>query len=176
MRLISVGYNMKHPLLPIWVVGTGSHYSLLFSLDARVAYIPEKRRLAEDWARMFDDIDVEMRGYVEANQIQAMLENRGVNRAKAYNFVDDIPKIFDDYVSREAYRKELFREFAGTSDWKSPDVFAVYIYDGQSPKPELTRFVVSKQPAHTAVDISSVNQTLQLVAQTLWEDCFIQQA
>ena len=48
LRYIKVGDKLKRPNYPLWVVGSESHFSVVFTLEGRTCAPPSRRKHAED--------------------------------------------------------------------------------------------------------------------------------
>ena len=48
LRYIKVGDMLKRPLFPVWVVGSESHFSVVFTLEGRAVAPPNRRKHAEN--------------------------------------------------------------------------------------------------------------------------------
>jgi hypothetical protein len=47
LRYVSVGAKLKNPIRPFWILGSSTHYTVLFSFDQSVNYVPARDRLRE---------------------------------------------------------------------------------------------------------------------------------
>eukprot|EP00455_Lapot_gusevi_P042353 TRINITY_DN500_c0_g1_i2.p1 TRINITY_DN500_c0_g1~~TRINITY_DN500_c0_g1_i2.p1 ORF type:complete len:242 (-),score=67.84 TRINITY_DN500_c0_g1_i2:148-873(-) len=72
MRYSKVGMHYKSPLHPIWVVGSSSHYTVLFSLDASVGQATPQE-LALHRAKMaFTELDPEENGFIDISRLSEL--------------------------------------------------------------------------------------------------------
>jgi len=69
-RYCRVGNYMKSPLFPIWVVGSQSHYTVLFSLDTNVNSQSNADLIFERCQRAFLGNDVNEMGFIQPDQIK----------------------------------------------------------------------------------------------------------
>ena len=71
LRFCQVGENLKCPKFPIWVLGSESHTTLLFSTDAAIsAHSPLQNAKAA-----FDQFDLEGNGFIPTTDLPKVLEH-----------------------------------------------------------------------------------------------------
>ena len=75
MRLAKVGNNYKCPKYPIWVVGSSSHYTTLFTLNINVSKISEHDKKSQELRAQFNKFDVEESGIMPKNKLSELLTN-----------------------------------------------------------------------------------------------------
>eukprot|EP00488_Nonionellina_sp_1-RS-2012_P004210 TRINITY_DN9426_c0_g1_i1.p1 TRINITY_DN9426_c0_g1~~TRINITY_DN9426_c0_g1_i1.p1 ORF type:complete len:152 (-),score=42.67 TRINITY_DN9426_c0_g1_i1:103-558(-) len=75
MRLAKVGQHYKCPKYPIWVIGSSSHYTTLFTLDMNVSKISELDKKTQELRRQFNVFDVEEQGIIKTDDLQLLLRN-----------------------------------------------------------------------------------------------------
>lgn len=73
MRYCQVGSFYKNPNYPIWVVGSSSHFTVLFSLDSRVNAETDEEMLLSRVKREFRQADYEENGYIPVDRLGEVL-------------------------------------------------------------------------------------------------------
>jgi len=74
LRYCQVGDYYKVPLFPIWVIGSTSHFTVLFALDKRVNEETESERLLSLAQRAFKSADPEENGFISSDKLKEVLE------------------------------------------------------------------------------------------------------
>lgn len=74
LRYCHVGDFYKVPQFPIWVIGSTSHFTVLFALDKRVNEETESERLLSLAQRAFKSADPEENGFISAEKLKEVLE------------------------------------------------------------------------------------------------------
>lgn len=75
LRYCEVGTFLKSPSHPIWVVGSDTHLTVLFSTEKRLVS-PETP--AEQARRIFKRFDPEGNNFIAANQLQNVMAELGL--------------------------------------------------------------------------------------------------
>jgi len=88
LRYLQVGDFYKSPEFPIWVVGSSSHYTVLFGLDASIGRLSPAEVYHKRLRRAFNTFDPEGQGFIQqdntANVLALMEIQAGANEI---NFV-----------------------------------------------------------------------------------------
>jgi len=71
LRYSTVGSHLKEPIFPIWVIGSQSHFSAIFSIDSK-ASDPAPESAAR---RVFDSFDATGGGFVAQDKIQEVADS-----------------------------------------------------------------------------------------------------
>ena len=74
LRYCQAGDFYKVPTYPIWVVGSTSHFTVLFALDRRVNEETESEKLLSLARRAFKSADPEENGFIDAGKLKEVLE------------------------------------------------------------------------------------------------------
>ena len=80
MRMAKVGDYYKTPKYPIWVVGSSSHYSILFGLNINTGKISSETKEEQDVARIFHSLDQTEQGMLGLDHLGHLLQLCGLNR------------------------------------------------------------------------------------------------
>ena len=73
MRYCQVGTYYKVPRFPIWVVGSSSHFTVLFSLNMLVNAETSEEKLLSRVKREFRNADIEENGYISMDRLDDIL-------------------------------------------------------------------------------------------------------
>ena len=71
LRYCTVGSYFKNPVYPIWVLGSETHLTVLFSYDKRLVS-PETD--AEKAYRLFKNYDPDGNNFIKSENLQELLE------------------------------------------------------------------------------------------------------
>eukprot|EP00375_Theileria_parva_P001771 XP_764446.1 hypothetical protein [Theileria parva strain Muguga] len=78
MRLYKVGSFYKNPLVPIWVVCSSNHYTVLFGLDGTACFFSRlemvEQSLVEEWSKL----DVDDNKYIPVKSLSRLLNLLGI--------------------------------------------------------------------------------------------------
>lgn len=125
LRYCEVGTFLKAPSNPVWVLGSETHLTVLFSKDKRLVN-PETP--AEQAKRTFRRFDPEGNNFIPANLLQDVLAELGLVADSEY--VEIMRKKLDNenlgIILQTAFMDEFFPEESSTC----PDTFVLYHYNG----------------------------------------------
>ncbi|KAG7388472.1 hypothetical protein PHYPSEUDO_012533 [Phytophthora pseudosyringae] len=79
LRYCQVGSYYKLPKFPVWVLGSSSHFSVGFALDARVCEESASGQLFQQVQRVFKTFDPMETGFVEMASLAESLKQLGVS-------------------------------------------------------------------------------------------------
>jgi len=79
LRYTKVGENLKTPCLPVWVVGSSSHYTVVFSLDKRIVQVPESEKRKRQMKAAFVELDPNENGFIPVASLGQYLMKLGFN-------------------------------------------------------------------------------------------------
>ena len=74
LRYCQVGNFYKVPLFPVWVVGSSSHFTVLFAIDRSVNEETESEKLLSLAQRAFKSADPEENGFILAEKLKEVLD------------------------------------------------------------------------------------------------------
>eukprot|EP01029_Cantina_marsupialis_P022075 TRINITY_DN53758_c0_g1_i1.p1 TRINITY_DN53758_c0_g1~~TRINITY_DN53758_c0_g1_i1.p1 ORF type:complete len:618 (-),score=153.00 TRINITY_DN53758_c0_g1_i1:49-1902(-) len=75
MRYLEIGSFLKNPEYPIWIIGSSTHYSLLFSSDLSILKKSELEELKENCQRLFKKYDEHEGGFISRVDAEKALTN-----------------------------------------------------------------------------------------------------
>ncbi|KAF4650482.1 hypothetical protein FOZ61_000288 [Perkinsus olseni] len=160
LRYVTVGSRYKNPELPLWVIGSPNHYTLLFSRNLHCV----KRNpisVARDKLKDIFDANCTVAGIATVEQADKMILDDipddlippGSSRAQMVAVVkesalDGSIVLFDSFQS--TFCKALFGEARMAevdSDSRRPSAYTMCLYDGQKPGgPSLREIKVRSAP------------------------------
>ncbi|CEL96752.1 unnamed protein product [Vitrella brassicaformis CCMP3155] len=187
MRYLEVGVHYKHPIHPLWVLGSPNHYTTLFSLDPTVSKLPPNVKMQNDATQAFRQFDPEQFGFVKSDNLFALLTAANLvqhfEEAKKHvvqNTQDGSIILWHDFL--EFFRTKRVMERAqqaggasAVSDAVPPRKMTLYHFDGQDPPgPSLHRFLVELSDIdQTFAQGDRYEVTLEAALQTRWPNCLI---
>mmetsp|Transcript_86566 Transcript_86566/g.242473 ORF Transcript_86566/g.242473 Transcript_86566/m.242473 type:complete len:623 (+) Transcript_86566:38-1906(+) len=144
MRYISVGTLYKHPDFPLWVLGSPSHYTLLFSTRRSDSQLSEGAMLDQRAKKVFVDSSIDEGGIAMSANLGKMLEALGIgadqlSRAESELVREDVV-LWMDFLS-------WVRQAKGIPSTPAASVgrLELFLYDGQDPPGPTLRSVVVEQ-------------------------------
>lgn len=125
MQYCTVGSYYKSPRYPIWVLGSETHLSVLFSPEKKLVAAETPREAA---IRIFQTMNADGASFIEASQLQEVL--RQLDLVSVPEYVDIMRKKLDPenlgIILLNAFLDEFFEEEAS----RCPDIFDLYHYNG----------------------------------------------
>jgi hypothetical protein len=80
LRLCEVGSFYKVPKFPVWVVGSSSHFTVLFSFDSTVNEESTSEKMLSFAQRVFKSADVNECGYIPSSLLKQVLIDLNLNK------------------------------------------------------------------------------------------------
>ena len=71
LRYLEVGKNLKSPVWPVWVVGSETHLTVLFSRNLQLVSPPSQRDVARE---QFTSLDNDNAGFIGADKLQQLMQ------------------------------------------------------------------------------------------------------
>ena len=94
--LIQVGYHLKEPEYPVWVLGSESHYTVLFSVDRSVQDEDSKGKREREIRKVFDEYDKSGGGgFVSIQDLPQVLTKARCAESLFSDFSSDIVTWYD---------------------------------------------------------------------------------
>jgi len=130
MKYLSVGTLLKHPAYPLWVVGSPTHYTILFSVRRSDAQLSEEAQLEQRTKKVFADHALD-EGLAMSTNLGAMLQGVGIG-------ADMLPQaqrelVHEDIVLWEDFISWVKRHFGVSGTRGEATKLQLYLYDGQDP-------------------------------------------
>jgi len=168
LRYLEVGKFLKSPQWPVWLLGSETHLTVLFSQDMELVCPPSQRDTAKE---KFTSIDKESAGFIAADKLKDLM--LGLDLFAEDPYVEIMKSKLDPdslgIVLLPQFLEEFFPE-----DKRVPDSFTLYHYNGLS-KPDGTPVAYVKGEAvmlEGMVGMAENNAILQTI-QTKWRNIAI---
>ena len=71
LRYLEVGKNLKSPVWPVWVLGSETHLTVLFSRNLQLVSPPSQRDLARE---QFSSFDTDNAGFISSDKLQQLMQ------------------------------------------------------------------------------------------------------
>eukprot|EP00035_Acanthoeca_spectabilis_P009958 m.175295 g.175295 ORF g.175295 m.175295 type:complete len:467 (+) comp14888_c0_seq1:39-1439(+) len=133
LRYVSVGSFLKNPRHPIWLLGSETHFTVLFSLDARLTAGEGPVTRAK---RVFGEHDAAGGGFIMPDKVPLVLRELGIERTPA-EMAALIARLGGDVVLLSTFLDVLY---PGASADETPANFVVYHYNGIASPGAVVRF------------------------------------
>jgi len=140
MRYLCVGTLYKHPEYPIWVLGSPTHYTLIFSARRSDAQLSEAAQLEQKAKKVFVDSAVDEGGLAMASSLGKMLDALGISRERLPAAESELVR--EEVILWDDFRSWTCRQFglgadgsvaSGGGKGPSPNKLKLFLYDGQDP-------------------------------------------
>jgi len=169
LRYCEVGWYLKNPVSPIWVLGSETHFTLAFS--------PEKKLIVQDspisnGRRAFKQLDPEGNGFISASLLKDLLAS--------LDFVSEPPEfvaLMKDKLDPEGLDiivlNNFLKEFYGNTDIDAvneiPKRFELYHYNGlrNTGDPRLTFAQATARIDEPGIIVTDATP-IKLCLQTKW--------
>jgi len=129
LRYLEVGKFLKSPVWPVWLLGSETHLTVLFSRDMELVCPPSERDTARE---KFTDIDTESAGFIAVDKLKDLM--LGLDLFAEDPYVEIMKTKLDPdslgIVLLPQFLEEFFPE-----ESRVPDSFTLYHYNGLS-KPD----------------------------------------
>ncbi|KAK4878680.1 hypothetical protein RN001_011186 [Aquatica leii] len=172
LRYCTVGSFYKNPIHQIWVLGSETHLTVLFS-DEKSLVSPETK--SEEARRVFKSYDPDGNNFIGTSCLQEVLA--ALNLVSDQEYVDIMTKKLDSENLGIILLNEFMDEFFPKEESSIPDMFQLIHYNG------LARSNVNKQVQYhygSAIllesDLKSINDSDPMLTclQTKWPNIEVQ--
>jgi len=168
LRYLEVGRHLKQPLWPVWVLGSETHLTVVFSRNSNLVTPLTARQLASD---KFSSHDPDSSGFIPSSKLGEVMADLELFAEQSY--VDlMLPKLDPDdlgIVLKRAFLEEFFPEEAG--DARSPDTFTIFHYNGLDRRKDSNSgvsFVKGEAVVLEGVSGTSSSNAILQTLQTKW--------
>lgn len=79
LRYSKVGSYYKNPLNPVWVIGSPSHYSILFGVDPNIIKMDANEKMEMEIREVFNRFDHQEMGFVPIDKLQDLASSLSIN-------------------------------------------------------------------------------------------------
>jgi len=143
MRYLSVGTLYKYPEYPIWVLGSPTHYTLVFSARRSDSQLSEEAQLEQKAKKVFAENAFDEGGLAMATNLSKMLEALGIGNDRLAQAQNELVR--EDIILWQDFRTWTNRQF-GLDTVPSRGLSAcsrikLFLYDGQDPPGPSLRIV-----------------------------------
>ncbi|XP_078041868.1 ubiquitin carboxyl-terminal hydrolase MINDY-3 homolog isoform X2 [Augochlora pura] len=166
LRYCEVGTFLKSPSNSIWVLGSETHLTVLFSTEKRLVS-PDTP--AEHAKRVFRKFDHEGNNFIRDNLLQDVLAELGLVADAEY--VHIMKKKLDSENLGIILRSSFMDEFFPEESQNCPDIFPLYHYNGLRRSNEESKVIYRKgQAVLLECTIKGILESnpMQTVLQTKW--------
>jgi len=169
MRYVTVGERLKFPRYPIWVIGSQTHYTLLFCKDPDVAEAgnnSKERQIRDVFNRHCIDIEA---GMADFRNLDIILNELQITDK------DRIRSTLQELGSDVFLWSDFWEIVGGGNDIQSQGIkrFDMYLYDGQDPPgPQLRHFTLETCDLEAAFGQGDSDNFIAAL-RTRWQMCLI---
>lgn len=154
MRYICVGGLYKHPEFPIWVLGSPTHYTLIFSTRLLDSQLSEEARMEQRAKKAFTENSFDEGGLAMGENLGKMLEALGIGTDRLSQARNEL--VHEDIILWHDFRSWVCRQFGlgdgPTRNEAASNKFNLFLYDGQDPPGPSLRSI--------SVEITDIDPTL----------------
>ncbi|XP_045604186.1 ubiquitin carboxyl-terminal hydrolase MINDY-3-like isoform X2 [Procambarus clarkii] len=173
LRYVQVGWYLKNPTNPVWVIASETHLSVLFSWCKKLV-TPDSE--VERAKQVFSWYDTEGNRFIQGEKLKDVLEK--LNLCTDDDFIQFMMLELDpDNMGVILYHKFVETFFTPDQSYTPPDTFAVYHYNGLESSCPLNKIqyaegCVTLQESH--VGFSASNSEFLTCLATKWPNLDIQ--
>ncbi|KAL1501571.1 hypothetical protein ABEB36_006871 [Hypothenemus hampei] len=124
-RYCTVGSFYKNPVHPVWVVGSDTHLTVLFS-DERKLVSPETK--CEQARRVFKSFDPDGNNFISTDKLQEVLQ--ALDLVSEIEYVNIMKKKLDSESLGIILLNAFMDEFFPKEESSTPDMFSLAHYNG----------------------------------------------
>lgn len=169
LRYLAVGYNLKMPKYPVWVLGSETHLTVLFSYSQDLVKPPSERNSA---TVKFKEFDQDNSGFIPADSLKSLMTSLSLFDEPEY--VELIKKKLDSDSMGIILLPLFLEEFFPDSGPRSPDSFTLFHYNGLSgpghPQPKYSK---GNAIILEGVHGTAQNQPVLQILQTKWPNILV---
>jgi len=165
LRYLEVGKFLKSPVWPVWLLGSETHLTVLFSKDMELVGPPSMRDKAKE---KFSEMDKEGSGFVAVDRLKDLM--LGLDLFAEDPYVEIMKNKLDSDSLGIILLHQFLEEFFPEEN-RVPDSFTLYHYNGLS-KPDCTQVTYVKGECvmlEGMVGMAENNAILQTL-QTKWRN------
>ncbi|KAM7259456.1 hypothetical protein ACFE04_015197 [Oxalis oulophora] len=168
LNFCKVGQNLKCPKYPIWVIGSESHYTVLFALDKSVQNENQLEQRESQIRKSFDAQDQSGGGgFISVDGFHIVLRETNINLPpeKLENFISNGFIVWSEFWQLILDLDESLGGLKDSSGMMGKKIFDIYHFNGiaksdlrgdsSTQKPRLTKLRVSVPPRWTPEEFMS---------------------
>ncbi|KAL1465168.1 hypothetical protein WDU94_004758 [Cyamophila willieti] len=154
LRYCEVGSYLKNPMKPIWVLGSETHLTVLFSFEKSLAWFESNADRARQMFKMFDP---DGNNFIASDHLQQLLAN--LDLVSDSKYVDIMRKKLDPDELGIILLSAFMDEFFDDPENHPPDTFDIFHYNGLA-RSNHERKVMYRM-AHSVLLESNINCLLE---------------
>ncbi|CAL1526448.1 unnamed protein product [Lymnaea stagnalis] len=167
MRYCEVGWFYKNPKYPVWILGSETHLTVLFSSAESLVV---KDSPSANARHVFSQFDPEGNGFISSSMLEEVMKVLDLVADKEY--VDIMKEKLDSEELGIITRNSFMEEFFPEQSVETPQSFSVYHYNGlpQSCSGGKVSYVEGKAVLEEEVDTQFITDSspIKLCLQTKW--------
>lgn len=174
MRYLAVGSLYKHPDCPVWVLGSATHYTVVFSTRKSDSQLSPEVQLEQLAKKVFMQSSIDEGGLALADSLSKLLEGMGISADKLGEAQTDLVR--EEIILWEDFRIWARKQFGlgdGIQEGASKDRLELFLYDGQDPPgPTLRSITVEANdidPSLAGAELDAFTATLH----TRWPNAIV---
>jgi len=125
LRYLEVGRNLKAPVWPVWVLGSETHLTVLFSRQLSLVSTPSPREVASD---TFTKLDTDSAGFISSDRLGQLMGELELFSDEAY--VEIMKTKLDPDNLGIILLPQFLDEFYPDCSLTTPDTFTLFHYNG----------------------------------------------
>lgn len=175
MRYLQVGTLYKHPEYPVWVLGSPTHYTLVFSTHKEDSQLSKEAQVEQKAKKVFVDNALD-EGLAMSSNLGKMIEGLGLGADRISQAQSQL--VNEDIVLWEDFKAWTLKQY-GLGDRSGGEVFKtvrLFLYDGQDPPGPSLKSVVLElsdiDPRHAGG--GSEGDTFAATLQTRWPNAIVE--
>jgi len=177
MRFLAVGTLYKHPEYPIWVLGSPTHYTLLFSARRADSQLSKEAQIEQKAKKVFVENALDEGGLALASNLGKMLEGLGMGADRLPQATSELAR--EEVILWEDFRAWTCRQFglhSRSGEALPSGSVRLFLYDGQDPPGPSLRLITLElndiDPSHAGG--GSEGDALAATLHTRWPNAIMQ--
>mmetsp|Transcript_46301 Transcript_46301/g.107728 ORF Transcript_46301/g.107728 Transcript_46301/m.107728 type:complete len:519 (-) Transcript_46301:20-1576(-) len=173
MRYLAVGTLFKNPEYPIWVLGSPTHYTLLFSARKADSQLSAEAQIEQKAKKTFVENAFDEGGLAMASNLGKMLEGVGLDASRLTQAQSTLVR--EEIVLWEDFRSWVLRQYGLTDDTtQAAGSLNLFLYDGQDPPaPSLRKVTVEFTDIDPALARGGDGDSFTATLNTRWPNALV---
>ncbi|PAA70619.1 hypothetical protein BOX15_Mlig011043g1, partial [Macrostomum lignano] len=123
LRYCEVGWHLKNPRYPVWIVGSETHLTVLFSNEARLIQGDGKCQEVE---RVFHQLDASSAGFIPADKLDELMKSARLDLPEGCQNLSELKTRLDPEGLQIILRDSFIRLFFPNACNDYPSKFALF--------------------------------------------------
>jgi hypothetical protein len=175
MRYVQVGTLYKNPDFPIWVLGSPTHYTLLFTTRRSDSQLSPEDQLEQKAKKVFVDNSLDDGGLAMGDNLSKLLEGMGIGTDRLSEARRDL--VNEDIILWDDFRRWTRRQFglgSGAEASCQDRKVQLFLYDGQDPPgPTLRSVAVETNDIDPALAGGGDSDAFSATLHTRWPNSVV---